>query len=457
MGTTLAPGLNTASRRTRTPAPTTRSAVLSVNAAASRTRATDRLGLPFFVFCSYTFILIARPQDYVPALAPLRLALVFTVLTCIVTWFTAGTRPERLLQHRETKLYFFFFATMCAGIPFSIYRRASFEFVFFQYAVNVVFYVLFVMHVNSVVKYRRIAFVLALSTLTFSVFGLSKGQFIAGRYFLPGSMFDPNDVVFVVLSLLPFALCMLFGPFRLLSTTVGLIAVLLSILFALYTGSRGGAIGLGVFLLTLLAVRVPGVGKSHKGMMLVLLAAVTAFNLGKINVDRYLSIAEVASDYNVTDEFGRAQVWRRGLDLFSENPLTGVGAGRFGEAIGTMRREEDIQQRWQAPHNSYVQVFTETGVFGAGAFVTLVVTCAGTFHQLGRRMQSVEDRSLAVLPPLLLVGIIAQSVTAIFLSQAYSMLFTLSFVAAAALRGISPNQASDSVARPTATAARPRR
>ena len=35
-------------------------------------------------------------------------------------------------------------------------------------------------------------------------------------------------------------------------------------------------------------------------------------NLDKINIDRYRTLGDLQADYNVSDEFGRTQIWRRG-------------------------------------------------------------------------------------------------------------------------------------------------
>src|SRR5262245_39111312 len=98
-------------------------------ATAVGTAAKSPVGFAFVVFCLYTFVLVGRPQDYLPALAPFRLALVLTLVAAAATVFGGGHQEGSIFRHTETKLYYFLFAVMCIGIPFSIYRRASFNFV----------------------------------------------------------------------------------------------------------------------------------------------------------------------------------------------------------------------------------------------------------------------------------------------------------------------------------------
>jgi hypothetical protein len=130
--------------------------------------APTRPGTPFLIFCLYTFVLIGRPQDFIPRLAPLRLALVFTVLMSFVALLQNKKGISNFFWQRESKLYFLFFGIMCAGIPFSVYRRGSFDFSL-AYIVNMVFFTLCLLHVNTLEKFN-VSCCFMLSGLFFSIF-----------------------------------------------------------------------------------------------------------------------------------------------------------------------------------------------------------------------------------------------------------------------------------------------
>jgi O-antigen ligase len=401
--------------------------------------AKSELGFPFVIFCLYTFVLIGRPQDYVPALGPLRLGVVFTVISALVTIFRTSGDNEGIFRHTETQLYFFLYAVMCAGIPFSIYPRASFNFVILAYAANMAFYAMFLVHVNTLAKFSWIICVLVFCALIFSLVGLVQGHFESGRFVTGSSMFDPNDTAFVEVSLLAFGVCVLLGSFRKQAKAVALASVLVSVLLTLYTGSRGGFLGLAAFLVLFLVLRVPTVKRSHKAMLLAFVVLVAALNVDKLNFDRYATLTDLGNDYNISEEDGRTQVWKRGFQLLLDHPLTGVGVDGFPDAIGTMRDEENLIPLWQAPHNAYVQVITETGIIGGGAFLFLVFTCLKTFNRLRSRPgpRSVDSQTdLSCFAGILLIGFIAGLISAFFLSQGYSIPFTLFFAASASLKGI---------------------
>jgi O-antigen ligase len=396
------------------------------------TLTTERFGFPFFLFCVTLFVLIGRPQDYMPGLVPFRPALVCTVLTLMVTWARSRVPAQELLKLRETRLYLLLYAAMIGSIPFSVYRPDSFEVVILQYIVNIVFFFLFLVHVTTLARFKRVATVLALSLFIFTLFGFVNGEFVEGRYSTGGLMYDPNDVAFVELSLLAFAVWILIGPFGVVLRALALAAVLSGILLTLFTASRGGLLGLVIFFLLFLWIRVPTVGKSFKAIVAAAILVAVVVNTDKLNLDRYRTLTSIEDDYNF-EEFGRADIWERAIRLFLARPLTGVGVNGFPAAIGTMRQDEKLLPRWQTAHNSYLLILTETGIIGGGAFVLLIFTGLKTFNRGRRAGSSFENTDLASLSGLLLIGFIAQLVAAMFLSQAYSMFFTLAFALSGAL------------------------
>jgi O-antigen ligase len=395
-----------------------------------------RRDVAYFAFCVYTFILICRPQDYVSALVPLRLALMFTVITFGLTLATGGFARRRLFSIPPTAAYLAFFAAMCVGIPFSIYRRASFEFVILGYIVNVIFFLLFVVHVNTLVRLKRIIVIVMVSAFIFSAIGLSQGRFQDGRYVTSTTMFDPNDVAFVEVSLLAFSFCVLLGPFRALTRVMALAGILMGVVVTLLTGSRGGLVALVTMLVLFLMMKVTKVSKVRKAIMLIGIVVAGAMNADRINVERYLTLGSLTSDYNLQDESGRAQIWERGVALFLAEPLTGVGVDGFAEAIGSMRQREYLTPQWQSPHSSYVQVVTETGLLGAIPFATVLVVCGRNMFRLRRLGGTSVLADVGAFSGILFVGFSAQLLGAAFLTQAYSLLFTLFFGVAASLHQI---------------------
>jgi O-antigen ligase len=403
------------------------------------------LTAPFALFCVYTFVMVGRPQDYLAFLEPARPALSLTILTTLVTAL-AGFGDRAGWRTKEAKLYLAFFVILCLGIPASIYRRASFEFLILGYVTNVAYFLLFLVHVTSLERLKRIVLVIALATLAFNLVWIGGGGFRSGRYMGGGAMFDPNDTAFVEVSLMSFGLCVVLGRYGCLAKLLSLASVLLSLLLSLYSGSRGGAIALAVWVLLFLTVRVANVSKVRKILIVAAGSALAFVNADKINVERYMTIFSLEEDYNVSDEYGRTDIWKKGLAALADSPLTGVGADCFSEAIGMERQRLGGPGKRQTAHNSYVQVATESGVFGAAAFLLLVGGCVGNFNRV-RRRRDLAGGEFATHATLCLVGFGGLVTAAFFLSQGYSTLFTLYFAVSASLRWISTEAAAAPAAR----------
>lgn len=386
----------------------------------------------------WAFVLLGRPQDLIIALQALRPALVLAALSAGSTFLgPKGNRLSSVFQIPETRKYFLFYLIMILGIPFAYHRQVAFNSLFLGYLVNMLFFLTFVVEVDSLKKLKIVLFVISLCTFFYGLFGIMNGAFSGGRFSIYGGMFDPNDVAYVLISLLPLSLYFIFhyeGP---LKRIIGFISVATSLLVILYSGSRGGIIGLLAFVVFFLFAKSDHIRRSHKIILVSSLIIISLLNRDKIDIDRYLSITDVSSDYNMTDEFGRVQLWKRAIDLLLSNPLTGVGVDCSPMAIGIRREALGLIPRWQVIHNSYLQIASETGVIAFIIFLALIIRSCKTFRQTkgfsGASNESAEIRTIAGL---IYIAFIGQLITAFFLSQGYSMVFTLFFALSATLRQI---------------------
>lgn len=395
--------------------------------------------MAFKIFIFWSFVLLGRPQDLIVALQPLKPALLFTALSAGTSFFGArGREWFSVFQMSETKKYFLFYFMMILGIPFAYHRGVAFNFIFFIYLANVVFFLIFIIEVDSLKKLKTILFVICLCTVFYSVFGLMKGNFYEGRFDIYGNMFDPNDIAYVLVSLFPLSFYFILHREGFLKKTFAVISIIAAIIVILYSGSRGGMLGLITVMTSLLFTKTYRIKKSHKAMFVVAMVILSFLIRDKLNVDRYLTLANAGSDYNVSDEFGRVQIWKRAFDLLLSNPITGVGVNCFSMALGYTREELGILPTWQDTHNSYIQVAVEIGLPGFFFFIALIFKSLRNFSKLKKiEATSPEILELKTISGLIQVAFIGQLVTAIFLTQAYSLFFTLFFAFPAVLRNIS--------------------
>ncbi len=386
--------------------------------------------MSFFVFSLWTFVLFGRPQDFIPVLAAARPALALGLLSVLAVLL--GGRPVPLstvFGSRETRLYLLFYAVLLAGIPLSFYPGQSLRFLLLTYLANMLFYGMALVHVDSLKRLKQLFFTISLSVLFYAALSLVTGQFLKGR-FSAGKMYDPNDLAFFLVSLFPLGIVFIARDQGALKKWLAMTTVALAIGTVLLTASRGGLLGLAAVLAVLLFAKTGNpLSKPSQKMMLALVAvAVLIVQAGRINVERYATLGELGQDYNVTSEDGRLTIWKRGLNLVLSHPVFGTGVDCFPQAIGELREKQGGSPMWQVAHNAYLQIAAEAGIPGLLLFLSVI---AATYRSLADarslRAASPAAEELKTVAGALSIGFIACLTTAFFLSQAYSILFTLFF------------------------------
>ena len=92
------------------------------------------------------------------------------------------------------------------------------------------------------------------------------------------------------------------------------------------------------------------------GTMAVLMLTVLTFLPGPIQ-ERMSTVLDAGNDESFQ---GRTRAWTYGFDMISWYPITGVGKGQWLEYHGLM------------PHNTYVQIMAELGIFGIFIFLWIL-------------------------------------------------------------------------------------
>jgi len=250
---------------------------------------------------------------------------------------------------------------------------------------------------------------------------------LAGLYY-----YDAND--FAILAVTAVPLGIYFGLtqpqlHRRLMSLAGLVVLLVAFI---WSGSRGGFLALlavvAFFLFRYTAMRLP---------WRVLIAALIIATGWMTASDRYwtqmTTILHTDDDYNRTSLNGREQIWRRGIGYMLSHPLFGVGASNFGVAEGTISPHARLQERaigvrWNAPHNSFVQVGAELGVPGLLLLLAVMGSAFGALRRVTRvdGASSRWSRAPPQLAQALQASLVGFVVGAFFLSLAYSeMLYSL--------------------------------
>lgn len=269
-----------------------------------------------------------------------------------------------------------------------------------------------------------------------------------------GPIGDPNDFAYVLATVLPLAgyLIVADGRYRWL----WLAAALLLVAALLATLSRGAIVGLLALGVWALATRrVPLGGVLATGMAVIAIVVLAFTFWGPLIDERVQAKGKVAAE-NVDS---RQALWAAAMRMAGNDPLFGVGPGRFGEASPDYLVDEPIGLEDPVVHNSFLEVLAELGL---PALVAFLLFLAGSWRLAGRALREseaagdVDGRRLALTVQ---AGLVVAVVSGCFLSAQVIVPFWLltALAAAVAASRAMPEAAATAAphrAAPSAAAAR---
>jgi O-antigen ligase len=349
----------------------------------------------------FTALLLVRPQDQIPALAPLHLAEVAAIAACIpMIWNRLSRGLSPLPMTRETVLLFAFGLVIIATVPFSIWPGGALNVFTDSYAKALMIYLLMVSTLTTTERLERFVWLILVCIGYVAVRGvlnyarginLVEDDRMAGP--VSGIFGNPNDLALNMVTFLPVVVVVVMSrwysaPRRALAAFIALLMVAAVV----FSKSRGGMIGLVVMLAALqfLARKI-----SPRAGIAAVVALVLVLPLAPASFwDRMASITNARQDQ---EEFTGSREARRilieeALNTFVARPFTGVGAGQFKNYNPPERTV-----RWRETHNVVLQVAAETGVFGLASFLGLLA-CGATGAARTKRWLSPPRRRSAPDP-----------------------------------------------------------
>ncbi|WP_272701652.1 O-antigen ligase family protein [Desulfovibrio sp. Fe33] len=239
-------------------------------------------------------------------------------------------------------------------------------------------------------------------------FGLvmNHGQ---GRAMIEGSLYDSNDVAYVLLSFMPLLFYYLHSLRIPVVKWIGYFVILTGVLGLGLTESRGGVLAFVVVFLVFLRFEKVSFKLILSGALIGLIAL--NFLPGAF-WERMATLTDLSSDYNMQSEFGRMAIWEHGLDMFYSNLLTGVGVGQFSAGSGMSGAV------FMTAHNSVIQIAAELGLIGLVCYLVMVL------YPLRTLKKRIKDPAMKVRPhyPLykgLYISFVGQFCGSQFISAGY--------------------------------------
>ncbi|HEV8585521.1 MAG TPA: O-antigen ligase family protein [Methylomirabilota bacterium] len=377
------------------------------------------------VMCVYTAFYLGRIHELFEVLRPLRLVLLFGVLGVVLALALPPDRRNRVLRQPEVRLVLGMTAIAVLFAPFSAWPGGTWSFLLDTYSRAIIFLLLVVALATSTRVVKSLVWSVLVGIALLGLFTITGGseKLYAGRAFA-STTYDPNDVAMMMVCTLPlavFAGLALHGVRRVLAFGVACICVLATIM----TMSRGGFIGL-VFVSVVLLFRL---GRASLAPRILILVTVGAFLAGAAPAKYWDLMATIWSptsggEYVEGGILPRIELWKRGINLFLSDPVTGAGAGMYEVAEGL---SHGGRGKWSAAHNSFIQIGTELGLAGLALFVALLAlglrNARRTIRAAGARART---QDIAWVARAVETALYAYVVEGFALSQAYSpMLYFL--------------------------------
>jgi O-antigen ligase len=408
----------------------------TVRAAASvRTvrEADARPDLLLVCVAAYLLTAVGRVHQLFPVLEILRPAALTGAVAILL--YLLDSHPLRRSRHLfgSTSRYLSAFVLWAVlSVPGSLFEGNSFDLVFNNLIKTAVMFFIIAGAVRGVRDVERLAGAYFLSVAVYAAVVIWR--FGGGMDWRLGTLYyyDANDFATLAVTAMPLGLYFLHTarrPSAVLGAALGLAAVMIAFV---WSGSRGGFIAF-VSVAAFLVLRYRGISFRWR----VCTIALTMLMLGAVASEQYWNQMRLIlsdADYNRTEETGRLRIWSRGIGYMLEYPVLGVGPNNFPVAEGTLSPHAERQQlgigvRWNAAHNTFIQVGAELGIPGLLLFAAMIATALGA---LRRSRGMTGDGGASHLRLALMASLIGFVVGSVFLSLAYSeMLYTLLALAVA--------------------------
>ncbi len=360
----------------------------------------------FFLLCVYLAMVIIRPQElFTEITIPI---LQILLLATLAAWFLSEKRLDKEIQH--TYIVLLLFALMLSLVVNG--WSGGVVIVIQEFFPVVLLYFIITGTLNTIERLQ-----IFLKTLLFSALfvclhtidqyingvGWTGAPLVSGRVAYFGIFSDPNDMGLLFLFALPVAVY--FARINKKIFFKGMYyAMACTCLYSIYlTNSRGTMLAVGVMFFYII-YRLKGAFTT--GVIISILVPLVLLIPSRLS--------EVSSDEE--SAANRVEAWYEGYQMFISKPLLGVGYKNFTEHHAL------------TAHNSYVLVFSETGLIGFylwfGIIVLTFFQIRHVFNQLNLISDgavNVTNENIKLLTNIVFLAYISILFAIFFLSRSYNI------------------------------------
>jgi O-antigen ligase len=353
----------------------------------------ERYDWDYLWMLAFTALLFFRPQDHIPGLEVLHLA-ELTAIAGLAAMVVRRLSSGHTITHVNGEVIgvIALGAILLLTLPFSIWPGGSLTVFSEIYVKIILIFALMMSTITSPRRVRQMTWIMIIASgyiASRAVFDYVRGEnLVEGdrvRGAVGGMFENPNDLA---LNLVTFLAPTLFIIFQEKKASRRLFAGAMAaamVAAIVCTKSRSGflgLIGMGAVVLYYLSKAKPAlvVGVLLAGLMALPVLPSTFW-------DRMDSIVNADED-TTGSRAARLRLIDQGVDVFLENPLTGIGAGQFKNYSAP-----GVVEKWRVTHNVWLQVATELGVFGLLTFAFLVLRAYSSSFAALRMLRGSPKRS----------------------------------------------------------------
>lgn len=382
------------------------------------------VGFAFWALMAFTFVLLLAPQERLPVLAPLRIAMLTALLAMAAHVFSRLSRGLPIIAFTAPiKIVLCLVAWSLITVPFSLWPGGSVAFLLENYSKTVIVFLLLATVIDSRARLQFFCWGLVLMSIPLAVttvgnfvsgVSLETGDRVAG--YSAGLTANPNDMALMLNLILPLCIALLLATKR-SDVRILLASVACLLAFAIVaTFSRAGFLTLMVTGLSYFWFYRHRAGRVWIPVIVVLgLMALPFMPAGY--VERISTIVNVEEDatHSAVTRLGDMKAAGR---LALAKPVVGSGIGMNVLALNEARGET-----WTAVHNVYLQYLVELGLPGLGLFLLLYFNCLRATGGVLRALKPDRSGGLFHIAEGLRVSLIAFAVAAMFHPVAYHFYF----------------------------------
>jgi len=386
--------------------------------------------VPFWALLAFTFILFISPQSFIPALAPLHLALVTAALAVLTYLFDRFSRRRPVLEFtRETVAALCLVGWALLTLPLSFWPGGSIGVLLNVYFKTLIVFWLLGHVVNTLPRLRLVAWGLSLMAVPIAFSALA--HFASGDYIQSGLAPDesrivgydapltgnPNDLALTLNLILPLSVALFLGSRKPGVRAALLACICLDAIAIIATFSRGGFLTLSVTFATYLWTLSRRPERRWAFLALFLAVAAVPF-LPSGYTDRLSTITNIQ-----TDPTGSAQArWSdmlAAVKSVTDRPIVGAGVGMDALALNEVRGPV-----WKKIHDVYLQYAVDLGLPGLILFLTMLTGAVQSARRAQRRAaRDPGAGELFALAEGIRISLVAFAVAGFFHPVAYNFYF----------------------------------